>query len=116
MRNFIILTLLVFCGHNASGQEPLPLVSGLITASKYVVNRDQNAYNHALREVKLMIARGKVGHPLGCARGSNRSGTGMSYSPRPRHCFYGQISESRLIARACIRDKRGAYWWSAHYR
>lgn len=110
----LIFTLLVFCSYPALSQELLD--NELKEASKYVVKKDQNAYEHALKEVKIMIARGRVGHPLGCAKGSTRSGTGMSYSVKPRHCFYGKISESRLIARACIRDKRGAYWWSAHYK
>lgn len=83
---------------------------------RFVVNRDPVAYNHALREARILAQRGTAGHPLGCAPGCSRSGTGYSWSPRPNHCFYGELSDSRLVARACVRGRNGAYFWSAHYR
>ena len=83
---------------------------------RYVVNRDHRAYSHALREAQILAARGTAGHPLGVAPGCRYSGTGYSYSTRPNHCYYGEISESRLIARAVVRGKNGAFYWSAHYR
>ena len=83
---------------------------------RYVVNRDPSAYAHALREAQILAARGTAGHPLGCAPGCNASGTGYSHSSRPHHCFYGEISESRLVARAVVKGRNGAWYWSAHYR
>lgn len=92
------------------------LLSALGKAAQFVVNRDERAYQHALKEAKILAARGTAGHPLGCAPGTRYSGTGYSWSARPNHCFYGEMSESRLVARACVRGANGAYFWSAHYR
>jgi hypothetical protein len=83
---------------------------------RYVVNRDPVAYNHAVREAQILANRGTAGHPLGCAPGCSKSGTGYSWSPRPNHCFYGELSDNRLVARACVKGRNGAYFWSAHYR
>ena len=84
--------------------------------SRFVVNRDPAAYAHALREAQILAARGTAGHPLGCARGCRYSGTGYSYSSRPNHCYYGELPESQLVARAVVRGRNGAWFWSAHYR
>jgi hypothetical protein len=80
------------------------------------VNRNRAAYNHALKEAQILASRGTAGHPMGCAPGSSRSGTGYSWGGAPNHCYYGQLSDSQLIARACVRGRNGAYFWSAHYR
>jgi hypothetical protein len=92
------------------------LVSNLGSAARYVVNRDPAAYAHALREAQILARQGTSGHPLGCAPGTSYSGTGYSWSPSPNHCYYGEMPESRLVARACVRGPNGAYFWSAHYR
>lgn len=82
----------------------------------YEVNRDARAYAHAKREAQILASRGTAGHPLGCAPGTRYSGTGYSYSSRPNHCFYGELPETRLVARACVIGRNGARFWSAHYR
>ena len=92
------------------------LAQSLGKAAQFVVNKDERAYKHALKEAQILAARGTAGHPLGCAPGTRYSGTGYSWSARPNHCFYGEMSESRLVARACVRGANGAYFWSAHYR
>lgn len=90
--------------------------SNLGHAARYVVNRNQAAYNHALKEAQILANRGSSGHPMGCAPGSSRSGTGYSWNSVPNHCYFGQLPDSQLIARACVRGHNGAYFWSAHYR
>ena len=91
-------------------------ISNLGQAARYVVNRNQAAYNHALREAQILARNGSAGHPLGCAPGTRRSGTGYSYGSTPNHCYYGQLPDSQLVARACVRGRNGALYWSAHYR
>lgn len=96
------------------GSAVLPSSAGLLP---YEINRDQRAYTHAKREAQILAARSySAGHPLGCAPGCNRSGTGWSYSGRPNHCYYGELPESRIVARACVRGSDGRYVWSCHYR
>lgn len=93
-------------------------------ASKLVVNRDNRAYQHALREAQIIASRGSGynrasdgGHPLGVAPGCRFAGTGFSRDPnRPNHCYLGEIEESRLVARAMVPGPNGTYFWSAHYR
>lgn len=92
--------------------------------SHLVVDRDQRAYQHALREAQIIAARGEGyhrssdgGHPLGVAPGCSFSGTGFSRDPnRPNHCYLGELPDSRLIARAMVPGPNGTYFWSAHYR
>lgn len=84
--------------------------------ANFIVTKDINAYRHALKEAKLLVKLGHAGHPLGCASGATKTGTGFSYLRKPKHCFYLEISETRLIARACFRDSKGRYFWSAHYK
>ena len=91
-------------------------VHAVDSVSRYIVRRDENAYQHAVREAKILASRGTAGHPLGVAPGCRYSGTGYSFGQRPHHCYYGELSESRLIARAVVRGRNGAYYWSAHYR
>ena len=91
-------------------------VHAVDSVSRYVVRRDEKAYAHALLEAKTLASRGTAGHPLGVAPGCRYSGTGYSFGQRPHHCYYGELSESRLIARAVVRGRNGAYYWSAHYR
>lgn len=89
-----------------------------------IVNRDPNAYAHALREAQILASRGENyhrhgdgGHPLGIAPGCRYSGTGYSRDPnRPNHCYYGEMPDSRLVARAMVPGPNGTYYWSAHYR
>lgn len=84
--------------------------------SSRIVNRNQAAFDHALREAHILARRGFSHHPLGVAPGARYAGTGSSFSPdSPNHC-YDHWPESRLIARAVVKDSRGRYWWSAHYR
>lgn len=84
--------------------------------SSRVVNRDQTAYNHALREAQILAARRASGHPLGVAPGCSYAGTGTSFSAQtPNHC-YKHMPESRLVARAVVQGSDGKYYWSAHYR
>ena len=90
-------------------------LNGLGHAAQYVVNRDQRAYDHALREAQIMASRGTSGHPLGCAPGTSFSGTGISGNGHPNHCYSG-TSTDRLVARACVIGPYGKYFWSAHYR
>lgn len=99
------------------GSTPLPALSAPVNGLlPYEINRDQRAYAHAKREAQILASRGTAGHPLGCAPGTRYSGTGYSYSGRPNHCYYGELSETRLVARACVRGRNGALFWSAHYR
>lgn len=79
-----------------------------------VVNRDQRAYNHALREAQIQARTGRVGHHLGVAPGARFSGVGSSISASPNHCT--PRSGMTLIARAVVRGNNGKYYWSAHYR
>ena len=92
------------------------VVNTVSAVSSRVVNRDQAAYNHALREAQILAARRASGHPLGVAPGCSFAGTGTSNSPNvPNHC-YKNVSESRLVARAVVLGSDGMYYWSAHYR
>lgn len=95
------------------GQIHATVSSGV---QRFVINRNPAAYQHALREAQILASRGTAGHPLGVAPGCRYSGTGYSYSQRPNHCYYGEMSESRLVARAVVRGRNGAFYWSAHYR
>ncbi len=77
--------------------------------SSKVVNRNQSAFNHALREAQILARRGFSHHPLGVAPGARMSGTGSSFSPdQPNHC-YDHLPESRLVARAVVRASDGRY-------
>lgn len=81
-----------------------------------IVNRDERAYRHAVREAQILAGRRTAGHPLGVAPGCTRSGTGISLSPtRPNHCYL-ELPDSRLVARAMVAGRDGRYYWSAHYR
>lgn len=81
-----------------------------------IVNRDERAYLHAMREAQILANRMGSGHPLGVAPGCRYSGTGTSLSPnRPNHC-YANLPNSRLVARAMVAGSDGRYYWSAHYR
>lgn len=92
--------------------------------SGLIVNRDPQAYAHALREAQILASRGENyhrhgdgGHPLGVAPGCRFSGTGYSRDPnRPNHCYQGELPDSRLVARAMVPGPNGTYYWSAHYR
>ena len=84
-------------------------------AEQYVCRKDPIAYQHALRECKLMAKHKKVSHILGCAKGTRFCGVGMSYGTKPRHC-YSKTDERRLVARAFVKTASGARYWSAHYR
>lgn len=81
----------------------------------YEVRRNPTAYAHALKEAQILARNQTYGHPLGVAPGCSRSGTGYSWSPRPNHCYYGELPDSMLKARAVVRGSNGAYYWSAHY-
>jgi hypothetical protein len=93
------------------------IASGLSTlVDKFVVNRSERAYQHALRAAQILAARGTAGHPLGVAPGCRYSGTGISFSAdRPNHCYLG-LPNSRLVARAVVQGTDGRFYWSAHYR
>lgn len=83
---------------------------------KLIVNRDERAYQHALREAQVLARRRTAGHPLGVAPGCRFSGTGISLSAnRPNHCFL-ELPQSRLVARAMAVGSDGRFYWSAHYR
>lgn len=105
-------------------QPAQPIRSIVRGAVGLVVNRDANAYAHALREAQILASRGEGyyrfkdgGHPLGVAPGCSRAGTGYSRDPnRPNHCWLGELPESRLVARAMVPGPNGTYFWSAHYR
>ncbi len=84
-------------------------------AEQFVCRKDPAAYAHALRECQIMAKKRKVYHALGCAKGTRYSGVGMSYGVKPRHC-YSQMDTKRLVARAFVKTKSGARYWSAHYR
>jgi len=92
-------------------------IGGMVQGMRSVheVNRDARAYAHALQEATILADRNMTGHPLGCASGCSRSGTGYSYSDTPTHCFAGELPDSMLVARACV-IRNGRYYWSAHYR
>ena len=123
MRHWLALlsVAVVLCTalHGAIAAETCPncgKIHATSGAERYVVNRDPRAYAHALKEARILASRHSAGHPLGVAPGCRYSGTGYSYGIRPHHCYYGEISESRLVARACVRGRNGALFWSAHYR
>lgn len=85
--------------------------------SSRIVNRDQRAYDHALREAQILASRRTVGHPLGVAPGCFYAGTGTSFSAeQPNHCFAREMPEGRLVARAVVQGSDGKFYWSAHYR
>ncbi len=108
MRFLQIILIAFVVASAASAAEPAG-------PERYVVKKDSAAYRHALHEAQIMASRGRVYHALGCAKGARYSGVGMSYSDKPRHCYL-KMSTSRLIARAYVRTKSGATYWSAHYR
>ena len=101
-----------------------PIRNAIRGVAGLVVNRDANAYAHALREAQILASRGEGyyrfrdgGHPLGVAPGCSRAGTGYSRDPnRPNHCWLGELPDSRLVARAMVPGPNGTYFWSAHYR
>lgn len=101
-----------------------PIRNAIRGVAGLVVNRDANAYAHALREAQILASRGEGyyrykdgGHPLGVAPGCTKAGTGYSRDPnRPNHCWLGEVPDSRLIARAMVPGPNGTYFWSAHYR
>jgi len=119
MFRWLVLSTLFFCSPLLA-QEVCPHCHQIHNTSsgveRYVVSHNPQAYAHALREAQILASRGTAGHPLGVAPGSRYSGTGYSFSPRPHHCYYGELPESRLIARAVVRGRNGAWYWSAHYR
>jgi len=88
---------------------------GSIISSR-VVNRNDQAFQHALAEAQILARTRSKGHPMGVAPGCTYSGTGMSMSAEvPNHC-YSHLPEERLIARAVVRGPDNNYYWSAHYR
>lgn len=98
--------------------KPQPVRSTLkaIGFGSRIINRNQAAYNHALKEATYLAERCMVGHPFGVAPGCNKAGTGCSSSEeRPNHCFM-ELPESRIVARAVVRGRDGRFYWSAHYR
>lgn len=98
----------------SASQRPVIAALGKITSR--VINRDNAAYQHALKEATYLAERGIVGHPFGVAPGCNKAGTGCSSSEsRPNHCFM-ELPESRIVARAVVRGRDGRFYWSAHYR
>lgn len=121
--------LLSVDGVPINNSPKFPIVNSVLNVprnafSRLIVNRDDRAYQHALREAQIIASRGERyhrssdgGHPLGVAPGCRFAGTGYSRDPnRPNHCYYGEISEDRLIARAMVPGPNGTYFWSAHYR
>ena len=109
----------------ASAQRAAPMQQAFgATRGGLIVNRDPTAFAHALREAQILASRGENyhrygdgGHPLGIAPGCRYSGTGYSRDPnRPNHCYYGEMPDSRLVARAMVPGPNGTYYWSAHYR
>ena len=109
----------------ASSQRSIPAQqSPQAGRNGLIVNRDSNAYAHAVREAGILASRGENyhrhgdgGHPLGVAPGCGFSGTGYSRDPnRPNHCYLGELPDSRLVARAMVPGPNGTYYWSAHYR
>jgi hypothetical protein len=84
--------------------------------SSRVVNRNDQAFQHALAEAQILARTRSKGHPMGVAPGCKYSGTGISYSPEiPSHC-YSNLPEERLMARAVVHGPDNNYYWSAHYR
>jgi hypothetical protein len=85
-------------------------------SNAFIVNRDERAYRHALREAQILANRRSAGHPLGVAPGCRFSGTGISLSAdRPNHCYLN-LPNARLVARAMVVGNDGRFYWSAHYR
>jgi len=99
----------------------LPQPSQTLTV---IVGKGTDTYQHALREATIIAERGADyhlhrdgGHPLGNAPGTTYSGTGYSWDfNRPNHCWYGELPESQLVARARVRGVNDAWFWSAHYK
>ena len=114
-------------GYNLAPGETLVAVDGVPVGGAGVkpaaaagllpgeINRDARAYAWAKREATILAARGTAGHPMGCAPGTRYSGTGYSHSGRPVHC-YSEMPESRIVARACVRGRNGAFYWSCHLK
>lgn len=92
-------------------------LSVTIAADGYpaVYNANEQAYQHALREAKILASQRRVYHPLGCAPGTRASGCGSSFDAnRPNHCYFR--SGKTLVARARFRGRNGRWYFSAHYR
>ena len=128
MVKLILLVLFTLpTGDNPSGDSPgvskpveeLPEADGRLN-----INRDPKVYAIVYKEAKTLAARGQQyyrhpdgGHPAGVAPGCRMAGTGYSWdSNRPNHCYYGELPDSRIVARVRVRGKDGAWYWSAHYR
>lgn len=93
-----------------------PIINTIKAVRSRVINRNQAAYEHALKEATYLAERLTVGHPFGVAPGCRMAGTGCSFSAEnPNHC-YKELPESRIVARAVVRGRDGRFYWSAHYR
>lgn len=105
------------CQGGNCNKEAGAKVTVCVDGSCATINKDPAAYNHALREARILAARERVWHPLGVAPGCRYAGTGCSNSEQsPNHCYRRELPNSRIVARAVVRSKSGRFFWSAHYR